>query len=84
MRCITTEVAKTFCNEWVFVYGPPKTFLTDNGPKLTSKLFLETCRVLGVRNVFTAAYHSQTNGQIERLNRFLRDQTGVHAKTLCR
>ncbi len=48
MRSTTAEkVAKAFRNEWVFVYGPAKTLLTDNGPQLTAKLFLETCRVLG-------------------------------------
>ncbi len=72
MRSTTAEkVAKAFCNEWVFVYGPQKTLLTDNGPQLTAELFLETCRVLEVRNVFTSTYHPQKNGQTERLNRTL-------------
>ncbi len=72
LRSTTAErVAKAFCNEWVFVYGPPQTLLTDNGPQLTAKLFLETCRLLGIRNVFTSTYHPQTNGQTERINRTL-------------
>ncbi len=58
MRSTTADkVARAFCDEWVFVYGPPKTLLTDNGPQLTAKLFLEACRLLGIRNVFTSTYH---------------------------
>ncbi len=72
MRSSSAEnVAETFCNKWVFVYGPPKTLLTNSGPHLIPKLFLETCGVLGVRNVFTSTYHSRTNGQTERFYRAL-------------
>ncbi len=38
-------------------HGPQKTLLTDSRPQLTAKLFLETGRVPGVRNVFTSKYH---------------------------
>ncbi len=72
LRIATAEkVAQAFCEDWVFTYGAPKTLLTDNGPKLTSKLFLEACRIVGVVNDFTSTYHPQTNGQTERLNRTL-------------
>ncbi len=81
MRSTTAEkLAKAFCNEWVFVYGPPKTLLTDNGPQLTAKLFLETRRVLGVRNVFTSSYYPQTNGQTDASQQDSR----VNAQTLRR
>ncbi len=58
MRSTTAEkVAKAFRNEWVFVYGPVKTLLTDNGPQLTAKLLLRDVPRPGVRNVFTSTYH---------------------------
>jgi transposase InsO family protein len=62
-------VAKAFCDHWVFVYGPPRYVLTDNGPQFTAKFFLAVCRELGIDKVFTTAYHPQTNGQVERFNR---------------
>ena len=72
LRSITAEnLARTFAEDWVFVYGPPTTLLTDNGPQLTAKLFQETCRTLGVKNIYTSTYHPQTNGQVERLKRTL-------------
>jgi Integrase zinc binding domain len=36
--------AKAFCEHWVFVYGPPRYALTDNGPQFSAKFFLAVCR----------------------------------------
>ena len=73
MRSITAlVVAKAFCEHWVFVYGPPVTLLSDNGRQFVAKFFQAVCRILGTRNVFTTAYHPQTNGQTERFNRTLK------------
>ena len=62
-------VAKAICEHWLFVYGPPRYLLTDNGTQFTAKVFLAVCRDLGIAKVFTTAYHPQTNGQVERFNR---------------
>lgn len=62
-------VAEDFVRDWVFVYGPPVYLLSDNGPQFTSKIFLEVRRILRVNKVFTTTYHTQCNGQVERLNR---------------
>jgi hypothetical protein len=69
-------VAKEFCEHWVFVYGPPRYALTENGAQSTAKFFLAVCRELGVAKVFTknspfTVYHPQTNGQVERYNRMI-------------
>ena len=63
------HVAVAFCEAWIFKYGPPKTLLSDNGKQFTSKFFQSVCRLLGLSNIFTSAYHPQTNGQTERYNR---------------
>ena len=63
------DLAKAFTRHWVFVYGPPKTVLTDKGTNFTSKFMLEVHRSLGIRSRMTTAYHPQTNGQTERFNR---------------
>ena len=64
-------MAVAFCTHWVFKYGPPRTLLSDNGPQFASKFFQAVCLQLGTKNVFTTAYHPQTNGQVERYNRTL-------------
>ena len=70
-RITALNVARAFCEIWVFKYGPPKTLLSDNGRQFTSKFFQAVCRLLGINNAFTSAYHPQTNGQAERYNRTL-------------
>ncbi len=58
-----------FCDHWVFAYGPPVFLLSDNGQNFTDKHFQAVFQTLGIRNLFTAAYHPQTNDQVELYNR---------------
>ena len=70
LRTITSlSVAKAFCRIWVFNYGTPSILLTDNGTQFTARFFMNVCRILGIKKVFTTAYHPQANGQAERFNR---------------
>ena len=62
-------IAKAFVENWVYPYGPPAYLLSDNGGQFASRYFQSICAILGVRNLFTTAYHPQTNGQAERFNR---------------
>lgn len=55
----------------MWAYGPPAFLLSGNGTQFTSKLFQLMCSTIGVKNLFTATYHPQTNGQVERFNRTL-------------
>ena len=68
-RITAIEVAKAFVHHWVFVYGQKRTLLSDNGPQFAARLFIDICRILGVKNVFTTTYHPQCNEQVERFNR---------------
>ena len=83
LRTITAyTVAVAFCESWVFKYGVPRTLLSDNGPQFNAKFFHSTCRVRGITNLYTSAYHPQTNAQVERYNRtiasMLRNYVGEH------
>jgi Integrase core domain/Integrase zinc binding domain len=70
LRTVTAlSVARAFCDHWAYVYGPPVSLLTENGPQFTAKFFQAVCSELGIRKIFTTAYHPQTNGQVERYNR---------------
>jgi transposase InsO family protein len=70
LRTVTAlSVARAFVDHWAYVYGPPVSLLTDNGPQFTAKFFQAACAELGIDKVFTTAYHPQTNGQVERYNR---------------
>ncbi len=63
------DTARAFHRHLVFVYGAPLTVLTINGPQFTAKFLLGAHRVFGIQELFTIAYHPETNGQTERYNR---------------
>jgi transposase InsO family protein len=70
LRTVTAlSVARAFCDHWAYAYLPPLSLLTDSGPQFTAKFFLDVCAELGIKQIFTTAYHPQTNGQVERYNR---------------
>ena len=62
-------VAVAFVEAWVFKYGPPKTFISDNGKQFATKFFQAVFSLLLISNIFTSTYHPQTNGRVERYNR---------------
>jgi len=68
-----TDVSSAFFRDWISVYGPPDTVLTDNGPQFASLFFQGVCNLMGIRNLYTSTYHPQTNGQVERFNKTLMD-----------
>ena len=70
-RITAFEFAKESVHQWVLVYGPPVLPLGHNGKQFISKLFQEICGLLRVKNLVTTAYHAQTNGQVEILNRII-------------
>jgi Chromo (CHRromatin Organisation MOdifier) domain len=47
----------------------PRYLLTYSGTQFNAKVFLSVFRELGIANIFTTAYHPQTNGQVERFNK---------------
>jgi transposase InsO family protein len=85
LRAVTAHsVARAFVDQWVYVYGPPVSLLTENGPQFTAKFFQAACAELGISRVFTTAYHPQTNGQVERYNRTILDSLRAYvAKRHC-
>ncbi|CDF38390.1 unnamed protein product [Chondrus crispus] len=69
LKSITSmTVARAFVENWIYPYGPPAYLLSDNGGQFASKFFQKICQIMGIRNLFTTAYHPQTNGQVERFN----------------
>ena len=68
-RITAMEIARAFTHHWVFVYGPLLALLSDIGPQFAAKLFIDICRIIGAKNVFTTTCRPQCNGQVERFNR---------------
>ena len=72
-RCDAAETAHLFVQYVFRQHGMPKEFVSDRDPRLASSFFRELCRLLGISQRMSSAFHPQTDGQTERVNRVLED-----------
>jgi hypothetical protein len=66
-----STVVKAFYKHVICVYGAPKVVLSDNGGEFTAEVFERLCSEYGVKHQTTSAYTPSTNGQCERVHRYL-------------
>ena len=63
---------------FIWHYGFPEKFLSDQGRNFESELISELCKLAQVEKVIhTTPYHSMTNGQCERFNSTLCNMLGT-------
>ena len=65
------DVANAFINELTCVYGAPKALLTDQSSNFMSALMRAITKKFRISQCKTIAYHSQSNGSIERSHHVL-------------
>ena len=65
-------VAKAFVDEVVTRHGVPSKLLTDQGRNFEADLMRQVFNLLDVKKLRTSPYHPQTDGQVKRLNRTLK------------
>lgn len=74
LTAITAETAsEALYRRLITQYGCPQRILTDRGSQFTAHLFRNAAKLFGVKQLFTTAYHPQSNGKTERLNRVLKE-----------
>ena len=66
-----SHVANLFCREILRLHGVPKTIVSDCDVKFLSYFWKTLCAKLGIKLLFSSAYHPQTDGQTEVTNRTL-------------
>ncbi|KAK8916805.1 hypothetical protein KSP39_PZI022608 [Platanthera zijinensis] len=66
-----SHIARIYYKEVVAHRGIPKTIVTDRDVKFTSYFWKSLWRLLGTKLLFSTAYHPQTDGQTEVVNRSL-------------
>ncbi|EGT56875.1 hypothetical protein CAEBREN_08551 [Caenorhabditis brenneri] len=64
----------------VQIHGIPEEIVSDQGRNFISNLFEEVCKLLEMEHSVTTAYHHQTNGAVERLNRTLEEMLTLSTK----
>ena len=55
------------------LFGAPAYLVSDKGKAFTGHVITHLCELYGVQKLRTSPYHTQTNGQVERMN-----QTIIH------
>ena len=69
---ITAEgVAELFLRQIFPRFGLPSKIISDRDPRFLSKFMKELCRLMGITQNVSTAYHPRTDGQAERSNQWL-------------
>jgi hypothetical protein len=64
--------AKFIINQIICRYGTPSSICSDLGVNFEAELFKYLCELLKIKKLRSTAYHPQTNGEVERVNRTLK------------
>jgi transposase InsO family protein len=67
------KVAKLFLDTVYSNHGMPRAIISDRDSRFTSDFWQEFLKLLDVKPLMSTAYHPQTDGQTERINRILGD-----------
>ena len=63
--------------KWITYFGPPLYLLSDNGPQFISEIYKHFNKLNNTKLHFATTYHPETNGQIERLHRFINERIAM-------
>ena len=69
----TMSILKAW-NEWLSLFGPPASVLSDNGSQFVSVIWDDYNKQFGIKMKRSSPYWPEGNGQIERLHRWLKQR----------
>src|SRR5215218_1197243 len=67
------DIAHIFFDHVFKLHGLPKSIISDHNAKFTSHFWQTLFKTMGTKLAMSTAFHSQTDGQMERANRILED-----------
>ena len=70
--------AKFISEEIICKYGIPKKIITDQGSNFEAELTTEMCKLLKIDKLRTTPYHPECNGEVERLNKTLKQMISAY------
>ena len=82
--CTAKEAVLLFFNNVVKYWGLPRHIISHRDPRFTVNFWNELFEILGTKLHFSTSFHSQTDGQTERVNAllkcYLRHYVSAHQK----
>ena len=69
-------------DRWITTFGAPKSILSDNGPQFISAIYADYMKNHGkggIKTKYSSTYYPQSNGQIERLPRWIKERLSLIA-----
>ncbi|CAF1203789.1 unnamed protein product, partial [Rotaria magnacalcarata] len=66
--CTAKTAAKFFVKKYILVHGAPEWLITDNGAHFSNALMKTIAQTTNIKHAFSASYHPQRNGQVERFS----------------
>jgi len=76
------ETCRAILREWIAHYGIFSELVMDRHASFTGKLTKMLTEACGIRHIFISAYHSRSNGQVERMNELVLQGIRVHCKNM--
>ena len=67
------HLGEIYVSEIVRLHGIPLSIVSDRDPRFMSRFWKELQSIFGMRLSFSTAFHSQTDGQSERVIQVLED-----------
>ncbi|KAJ9514191.1 hypothetical protein QJQ45_002279 [Haematococcus lacustris] len=68
-----TQYAKLFLEHVFRLHGMPRSVVSDRGPQFHNKFWAEVTKLFQVQVNLSSAYHPETDGQTERVNRVIEE-----------
>ena len=65
-------IVSTFINKYLPVHICPRYILSDNGTQFKNNLMDQVLKQLGIERIFSAPYHTQSNGKLEVFHKYLK------------
>ena len=74
------EFARLFVQHVVRAHGLPSSIISDRGTHWNNKFWEHVCALLGMDRCMSSAFHPQTDGQTERMNRVVEEMLRAYIK----
>ena len=72
-KVTAADTAQLFFERVFAAHGLPKEVISDRGPQFSGHFWRELCARFSVKPALSTAFHPQTDGQTERMNRVIED-----------